>query len=103
MNLDPAALSPFVRFGLTLFGAAAMYVFSLHKGFEGATPFLKRVLPGRSPVFYSRVDALAVTVVGGIIGFVFFAPASNFEALAAGFGWLGAVNVMLSQGRGVQP
>lgn len=101
MSLDPAAFLPFLRFGLTLFGAAAMYVFSLHKGFEGATPFLKRVLPGRRPVFYSRVDALLVTILGGVIGFIFFAPASNFEALAAGFGWLGAVNVMLSQSQGV--
>jgi|SRR5690349_2216902 len=83
---------------VTLFGAVAMYIFSLQKGFEGAGPFLKKVLPDRSPVFYDRLDFILVTLTGSFIGWIVFAPTSSFQALAAGFGWVGAINVLISQG-----
>ena len=85
-------------FVTTLFGSASMYAFSLNKGFEGALPFLKRVLPGRSTVFYHRSDFFVVVVAGSVIGTIFFQPLSPLQALAAGFGWVGALNVLVKKG-----
>lgn len=93
---DPWFL-PGLYYVITLFGAIAMNVFSLKKGFEGAIPFLKRFFPERAQVFYDRTDFLLVSFSGSIIGTIFFAPASTVEALAAGFGWVGAVNVLLKE------
>jgi uncharacterized membrane protein YbjE (DUF340 family) len=86
----------FIHYILTFFGAFAMYVFSLNKGFKGATPFLKKILPGNSQVFYDRLDFLFVVISGSIIGYVFFSPSNPLEALAAGFGWVGAMNILMS-------
>jgi hypothetical protein len=82
----------------TLLGAGAMYVFSLHKGFQGSVPFLKKVFPGHGAVFYNRLDCILVICFGSIIGTIFFAPSSAIQALAAGFGWVGAINILISQG-----
>lgn len=81
---------------LTLFGAIVMYVFSLHKGFKGAEDFLKKCFPGHTDVFYIRADLFVVVLSGSIIGTVFFSPNNPIEALAAGFGWVGAMKVLLS-------
>ena len=85
-----------INYLITLFGATAMYVFSLNRGFDGAVYFLKRFFPGRSDAFYDRVDFLVVILSGSIVGTVFFSPDNALEALAAGFGWVGAMNVLLS-------
>lgn len=87
-------------FFITMFGASSMYVFSLMKGFEGAVSFLTRVLPGREQVFYDRLDFAVVVTAGSIIGYIFFSPASELEALAAGFGWVGAINVLMNPNPG---
>ncbi|MDX6496970.1 MAG: hypothetical protein QOG23_230 [Blastocatellia bacterium] len=81
---------------ITLFGAFCMYVFSLTRGFQGAISFLKKFFPGHSEVFYDRLDFFVVILAGSIIGTIFFSPNSALQALAAGFGWVGAVNVLLS-------
>lgn len=82
-------------FFTTLFGSAGMYVFSSFKGFENSTNFLRRVLPNRSDVFYARADFMLMTLSGTIIGLITFAPQGVYQALAAGFGWTGAMNVLL--------
>ena len=87
----------------TLFGATAMYVFSLNKGFHGAVAFLRRFFPGRPDLFYDRLDFIVVTLAGSIIGTIFFSPETRLAALAAGFGWVGAVNVLLSTRGGKRP
>jgi hypothetical protein len=87
----------FVLFYLTtLFGATAMYVFALNKGFQGSVPFLKGFFPGRSETFYNRVDFFIVILAGSIIGTISFSPSSSLQALAAGFGWVGAMNVLMT-------
>lgn len=83
---------------LTLFGAVAMYIFSSAKGFEGSIKFLQRLFPGKPTTFYERADFFLVTIFGSIIGTVFFCPTSAIQALAAGFGWVGAVNVLMKPG-----
>lgn len=80
----------------TLFGATAMYVFALNKGFEGAIPFLRRFFPNRTDTFYNRVDFFIVILAGSIIGTISFSPQSTLQALAAGFGWVGAMNVLMT-------
>jgi len=92
--------TPVLYYLVTLFGASAMYVFSLNKGFEGSLAFLKRVAPGKTQVFYDRVDFVIVIFAGSVIGTIFFSPVSTLEALAAGFGWVGAINILLNKGTG---
>jgi len=83
-----------VHYLATLFGAIAMYIFSLFKGFEGATPALRKLFPNRSQVYYDRLDFLLVTVCGSIIGTIFFQPHDSLQGLSAGFGWVGALSVL---------
>ena len=86
-----------VNYVTTLFGASAMYVFSLFKGFNGSVPALKRLLPNHADVFYDRLDFLILVFTGSIIGTIFFHPQDTLQALSAGFGWSGAINVLVSQ------
>ena len=87
----------YVLYVVTLFGSFAMYVFSLHQGFEGSVKFLKRMFPRRKKVFYDRVDFFIVIFAGSFIGYVFFEPQTTPQALAAGLGWVSSVNVMLNR------
>ena len=86
------------HFSCVLFGAAGMYIFSDHKGFENSKAFLKAQFPRRKKVFYSRSDFLMTTLVGTLIGLITFSPSNAYEALAAGFGWTGAMNVLMQPG-----
>jgi hypothetical protein len=79
----------------TLFGSAGMYVFSSFKGFDNSINFLKRMVPGRSDTFYYRYDLIVMTISGTIIGLITFSPNGIYQALAAGFGWAGAMNGLL--------
>lgn len=88
-----------VTFGLylvTLFGAIAMYVFGAHKGFEGSVGFLRRILPNRAELFYHRTDFVLVSFIGSIVGIIVFNPSNAFQALAAGCGWVGSLNMLLA-------
>ncbi|MFM0139229.1 hypothetical protein [Caballeronia grimmiae] len=87
----------------TLVGAAAMYVFSLHKGFNGCVPFLKRMFPGRSTVFYDRLDFLLVSFLGSFIGYRLLDPQHYPQALTAGLCWVSAVNVVMKQAETPDP
>jgi hypothetical protein len=80
-----------------------MYVFSLHKGFQGSAAFLRTVAPGHEDVFYARTDFVLVTVFGSIIGYIAFTPTTSFQALVAGFGWVGTMNVLIAQGSNARP
>jgi len=79
----------------TLFGSVGMYVFSNYKGFDNSINFLKRMLPNRSDTFYFRCDFVLMSLTGAIIGLITFSPQGLYQALAAGFGWTGAMNVLL--------
>ena len=90
-------LATAVLYMTTAFGAAAMYVFSLQRGFDGSVRWLRRMWPERSDVFYDRLDFLIVVFAGSIIGSIVFSPREPYHALAAGFGWVGAVNVLINR------
>src|SRR5664279_1997530 len=80
---------------MTVFGAFAMHVFQQYKGFTGSIGFLKAALPGRTPVFYVRLDLCVVVLFGSVIGYVVFSPDAPLPALAAGFGWTGAMQSLI--------
>lgn len=80
---------------ITLFGATFAYMFSIRRGFTGSETFLKRFFPGKTETFYFRLDFVLVTFCGSLIGTIFYAPGNPFQALAAGIGWVGAVNVLV--------
>ncbi len=83
-------------YGLTFFATAVMYMFSLHKGFKGATEFLYKVFPDKRNVFYARVDFILVIIIGSVIGYIVFSPNTPIQSLAAGFGWIGAMNTLVA-------
>lgn len=85
----------FLRYMVTLLGSFSMYLFSSAKGFEGSVPMLKKLFPNKRKVFYDRIDFLLVVLIGSAVGTIFFHPNDSLQALAAGFGWVGAMNVML--------
>lgn len=80
---------------ITLFGSAGMYVFSTFKGFDNSINFLRRIVPNHSDTFYFRCDFVLMSFTGALIGLITFAPQGIYQALAAGFGWTGAMNVLL--------
>ena len=84
------------RFLATLAGAAGMHIFSLTKGFQGAEAWLRRMWPTKSDAWYARADFVCVVVFGTVVGQAFFGPDTVPKALAAGLGWVGAANIMLS-------
>jgi hypothetical protein len=90
---------PVINYLVTLFGAIAMFLFSLAKGFEGSKPALKRLLPGKLEVLYDRLDFILIVRSGSIIGTIFFRPGNPLQALSAGFGWTSAVNILASKKR----
>src|SRR5688572_15537081 len=91
---DPGKPDP-VDFLITLISAILMYVFALNRGFGGAVAFLKRAIPNRSEQFYTWFDLIVVTLGGSFIGFVLYSPVDATRAMAAGLGWMGALNVAL--------
>lgn len=91
------AFRTFALYLTTALGAAAMQVFSMNRGFEGSIAWLKRMWPGHSKAFYHRWDFILVVVIGSLIGYMLFRPAEVQNALAAGFGWVGAVSVFADQ------
>lgn len=99
MELSFESIAPqVVLFCVTLFGSAAMQVFSLNKGFQGTVPFLRKITAKRrSSVFYARMDFFLTVFLGSFIGFVFFSPDTAQKALAAGLGWVASVNVFLNR------
>jgi uncharacterized membrane protein YbjE (DUF340 family) len=81
-------------FLLTVCGALALYLFSLSKGFQGSVPVLRKLFPDWRDAVYDRLDFCIVILLGSIIGTVFFVPTNPAQALAAGFGWISAVNIL---------
>jgi hypothetical protein len=93
---------------LTLFGTTAAYVFGLMKGFEGSVAFLRNFFPNRSDLFYTRVDFFLVCLIGSLLGIIIFQPRATIEAIAAGFGWVSGIEVLLARNskvatRGTEP
>jgi hypothetical protein len=89
---------PVLYYLITLFGAAAAHVFSMHQGFQGSVSFLKKFFPGYHAAFYQRLNCLLVICFGSVIGTIFFAPSSAIQALAAGIGWVSAIHLLMNHG-----
>jgi hypothetical protein len=86
-----------LMYGAALLGAVLMYFFAAKNGLEGTIPRLQRLLPDRHEAFYFRVDFVLVILLGPIVGLICFTPTNAFQALAAGCGWVSALNVLAQQ------
>jgi lipid-A-disaccharide synthase-like uncharacterized protein len=84
---------------IAMLGAIVTYLFASSNGRESTVPRLKQLLPGKSDTFYYRTDFVFVILVGSAIGYIFFIPQDPIQALAAGCGWVGALNVLVDQKR----
>jgi hypothetical protein len=82
---------------VAMLGAIAMYLFASSKGRQSTVPRLRRLLPGKSDTFYYRTDFILVIIIGSAFGDIFFNPQAPIQALAAGCGWVGALNVLLER------
>jgi hypothetical protein len=78
-------------------GSLFTYLFAAAKGLESTVPRLKQLLPGKSDAFYVRFDFCLVVFLGSGLGLLFFSPHEHINALAAGCGWVGALNVLTQQ------
>lgn len=83
-------------FFVTLFGSVLIYVLSNLKGFNNSEVFLRRFFPGKNDTFYIRLDFLIMCFAGAVIGTIVYAPGTVYQSLAAGVGWTGAMNILLS-------
>lgn len=92
--LTATALPTVLIYGVTFLGSLLTYFYTSTKGLEGTIPILRRRFPDRSPLFYLRLDFLAMIVIGPIFSFICFNPADTLEALAAGCGWVSAINIL---------
>jgi hypothetical protein len=86
-----------LMYGASLLGAFLMYFFAAKNGLEGTIPRLQQLLPGRTETFYFRMDFVLVILLGPIVGLICFSPTNAFQALAAGCGWVSALNVLVQQ------
>ena len=75
-------------FTLTVFGSLLVPIFSPNgKCDRTSLPFLRVVLPGRSPAFYNRLDFCITVFVGTVLGFLVIHPTAASDAIGAGAGW----------------
>jgi hypothetical protein len=79
---------------MALFGAVSMQYFSGGVETQGGTQFLKVFIVDKPELFYKRVNLVIATILGATIGFLYYSPDTAMEALAAGFGWTGAVKAL---------
>ena len=86
-----------VIYFIAMLGAMLMYLFASSRGLESTVPRLRQLLPGKSDTFYYRMDFCLVILIGSAVGYIFFEPKQSIQALAAGCGWVGALNVLLQQ------
>jgi hypothetical protein len=68
-------------------GCAAGRMFPFQHDFQGSREFLEHMFPGRSVLFYARMDFLVTCVMGARLGTLIMQPTSVHSALATGLGW----------------
>lgn len=82
---------------MTLIGVAVSYFFSIQADFEGTTKALKRLFPRLSSAAIMRIDLAFVLLFGTLVAIAVCDPTNYAQALGAGIGWVGLIN--LSGGR----
>jgi hypothetical protein len=80
-----------------------MYLFTSAKGLESTVPKIKQLIPGKTDTFYARLDFLLVVILGPVIGIICFKPDNSLQALAAGWSWASALNVLVQQKTPLSP
>lgn len=84
------------EFFITVLGSLIMYLIAEGKNFPGIQIKIKQLYPSMSDEKVSRLDFIFMVFVGAFIGTIFFQPHNPITALAAGLGWVGALNMFTS-------
>ena len=84
-------------------GSLFMYLFASGSDQDSrlAIRKIRGLIPGRNPVFYQRLDFVIFIFLGPVVGMICFDPQGSFQALAAGFSWVGAVGLLSEKGKGL--
>jgi hypothetical protein len=90
-------LSHILLYFTAVLGSLLTYLFAAAKGLDSTVPRLKQLLPGKSDLFYARLDFCLIVFLGSAVGLIFFNPQGHINALAAGCGWVGALSVLTQQ------
>ena len=83
---------------LTCVACMAMHIFSVNKDFRGAQDWISKAFPTLGAQWVHRVDCLLVVFLGTIIALVAFEPKTEFQAVAAGMGWVSILNTLGHKG-----
>lgn len=83
-----------IGFTLSLIGAAVAYLFG-SRTLLSTTVRLKRLFPGHTDVFYTRVDALLVVATGAILGHYLFVHRGPIDCVTCGIGFSTALKTLL--------
>jgi hypothetical protein len=80
-----------------LLGALILHIFSFDRGFQGAKGVLVQLWPGKTDVFYYRLNFVLMIILGPIVGLVMTDPSYVKQAFAAGLGWVGVINTAIGK------
>lgn len=82
----------------TWLGAICAHILSLYSSsFKGTIPFLKNLFPGKSKVFYFRLDFLVLPVIGTLLAYVLLEPVGLKSSIFAGLSWSGTLIALLKR------
>jgi energy-converting hydrogenase Eha subunit A len=70
-----------------LAGAITAVIFGLAKPSPSCLPFLKRILPNRDSVFYSRIDFILVVILGSTTAWFLYSPQNAQQGFMSGLGF----------------
>jgi hypothetical protein len=79
--------SPCLLLMVTWIGTVTGQVFSIPGSSGNAIGFIRRMAPGRSELFYERMDLLATMTLGPILVFILWSPETAHGAMGAGLAW----------------
>jgi hypothetical protein len=78
---------------MTLLGVAVSYFFSMQANFDGSTKVLKRIFPSANETSIIRADMFFILFCGTLVAVGICDPATPAQAVGAGIGWVGLVNL----------
>lgn len=88
---------------ITYFGALCGHILSIYSSeFKGSIPFLEKIFPNKTPVFYFRVDFMIMPIMGALLAFFLLEPDDIKASLFAGLSWSGTMMAILKRNSGNQ-
>jgi hypothetical protein len=72
---------------LTFLGTLCGQVFSVPGCYGNSIPFIRRMVPGQSGLYYRRVDFWVSILLGPLLAYWLVTPETPYVSLGAGLGW----------------